>query len=247
MNRTPYISLTEMDGITERILTEFGFDPLAKRVCPVPVEEIVEFHYDLQICWEPIDRLDADGMVMAAIIPDRKQIILNETHRALFDSKIGTYHFTLAHELGHWVLHAEGQTYLRNGDAQPEWAAAGAKAETEAGTQAGAEVEVGAVVPQPYFCRSSSRKPIEEVQADLFAGCLLMPRPMMERALKQLNMIGTIRLHHLYGLADCLKVSISALSVRLKQLGLLDVDREGRVNRTDRPAAPHYEQLTMDM
>ncbi|TMV51584.1 ImmA/IrrE family metallo-endopeptidase [Paenibacillus mesophilus] len=218
MNRPGYIAIGQMEAITEQILTDYGFDPCDKRVRPVPIEEIVEFHFDLQICWEAIDQLDTEGMVMAAIIPDRKQIILNETHRALFDSKIGTYYFTLAHELGHWVLHASGKPYLRSGG------------------------ELYA-----YYCRSTSHKPAEEIQADLFAGCLLMPRPMMERAVKQLNMLGAIQLQHIYGLADCLKVSISALTVRLKQLRLLYVGQDGRVSRADGRMEPEYEQLTMDL
>ncbi|MEF3305784.1 ImmA/IrrE family metallo-endopeptidase [Paenibacillus sp. GYB003] len=229
MSRTAYIAREQMERITERILTDYGFDPYDKSVRPVPIEEIVEFHYDLQICWEPIDRLDEDGMVMAAIIPERRQIILNETHRDLFDRKIGTYHFTLAHELGHWVLHAAERPHLRTG---------GRRSEERA--------DESSFV---YYCRSSSRKPIEEVQADLFAGCLLMPQPMMARAVKQLAMLGSIRLRHLYGLADCLKVSVSALAVRLDQLRLLHIGRDGDIIKpgTESPTAVRYEQMTLDL
>lgn len=230
MNRPAYIARERMERITERILADYGFDPDDKRVRPVPIEEIVEFHFDLRICWEPIDGLYADGMVMAAIIPERRQIILNETHRDLFDQKIGTYHFTLAHELGHWVLHAAERPYLRSG------------CRSQANDGAAERLPV-------YYCRSTSHKPIEEIQADLFAGCLLMPRPMMARAVKQLNMVGAIRLQHLYGLADCLQVSVSALSVRLKQLDLLHIGPDGDITR---PGAIHTEsagggQLMMDL
>lgn len=230
-----YISIGRMESITGQILSDYGFDPDDKRVRSVPIEEIVEFHYDLQICWEAIDRLDAEGMVMAAIIPDRKQIILNETHRDLFDNKIGTYHFTLAHELGHWVLHASDWSYLRSGGEYGPGYVRGASAPEDRG---GADA---------YYCRSTSHKPAEEIQADLFAGCLLMPRAMMVRAVKQLNMLGAIQLHHIYGLADCLKVSISALSVRLKQLRLLQIEPDGRVSRADGRNVHACEQMTMDL
>lgn len=226
--RTGYISIERMESITERILTDYGFDPYGKQVRSVPIEEIVEFHYDLQICWEAIDQLDADGIVMAAIIPDTKQIVLNETQRDLFDNKIGTYRFTLAHELGHWVLHADGKQYLRSG--------IGSAGASTSGFGLNA-----------YYCRSTSQKPAEEIQADLFAGCLLMPRPMIERAVKQLNMTGSIQLPHIYGLADCLEVSISALSVRLKQLRLLHIEEGGRISRANGKKSPVYEQLTMEL
>ncbi|RKN76003.1 ImmA/IrrE family metallo-endopeptidase [Paenibacillus ginsengarvi] len=226
MSRPAYITREQMERITERILEDYGFRPDDKSVRPVPIEEIVEFHFDLQLCWEPIDQLAADGIVMAAIVPGERRIILNETQRELFIRKIGTYHFTLAHELGHWVLHAGEPLYRRSG-----------------GTFV---VERGRKEAPVYYCRSSSHKPAEEVQADLFAGCLLMPQAMMVRAVKQLGMNGTIRLHHLYGLADCLKVSVSALSVRLAQLRLLHINDAGEVRR---PGAgrPACEQMTLEL
>lgn len=253
MNRTGYITIDRMEAITERILSENGFDPHGKLVGPVPIEEIVEFHYDLQICWEAIDELDSEGMVLAAIIPDRRQIILNETHRELFDQKIGTYHFTLAHELGHWVLHASERPYLRSGAAP--WrngreALPGQYLRDDAdgcGYASDAAFLAASGEARAYYCRSMSRKPAEEIQADLFAGCLLMPRPMLARAVKQLNMRGVIQLHHIYGLAECLKVSISALSVRLKQLRLLRIGPDGSVSRENGRPASACEQLTLDL
>lgn len=215
MNVPKYISLTQMERITENICQDYGFDPYDKFIRPVPIEELVEFHFDLQICWEPIDHFDRDGIVMAAIFPDEMKIIFNESQRELFESKIGTYHFTLAHELGHWVLHTGKSAYfLRSGKIRP------------------------------YICRTFAKKPPEEIQADLFAGCLLMPRPMLERAVNQLSKLGTIHLSHLYGLADTLGVSISALQVRLSQLGLLTFEQDGTVKRPNRHASPEYEQVS---
>jgi len=223
-----FISREQMEGLTEQILMDYGFDPYDKIVKSAPIEEIIEFHFDLQICWESIDHLDKDGLVMAAILPTEKQIILNESHRELFDNKIGTYHFTLAHELGHWVLHTSETPYLlRLRNSEPERPAK--------------------VQGQPFYCRSTAQKPMEEIQADLFAGCLLMPRPMIERAVGQLRKMRKIHLSHLYGLAHCLRVSISALSVRLTQLQLLTIDQYGNVNRPGAYTHPAFEQLTLDI
>ncbi|MBE1445141.1 ImmA/IrrE family metallo-endopeptidase [Paenibacillus sp. OAS669] len=210
MQAARYISLEQMEELTERILMDYGFDPYDKMIRPVPIEEIIEFHFDLNIGWEPIDHLDQQGMVMAAIFPTEKQIVLNETHRDLFEEKIGTYHFTLAHELGHWVLHAQGTPY---------WTRL---------SKARVELSV-AHTAAPFYCRSFAQKPMVEVQADLFAGCLLMPRPILERAITQLRRIGLIQLSHLYRLAEGLRVSISALTVRLTQAQLLHIDSNGRI------------------
>jgi hypothetical protein len=72
---------------------------------------------------------------------------------------LGRYHFTLAHEAGHWRLHrhlfqrkANQLTLLPDNAKRPE-----------------------------YICRSSDTAPIE-YQANRFASCLLMPREMVKRA-----------------------------------------------------------------
>ena len=197
MNASRFITRERMEELTEKILTDYGYDPRGKVIQPIPIEELIEFHFDLHICWEKIDHLDAGGIVMAALFPNESQIVLNETQRDLFDRKLGTYYFTLAHELGHWVLHT-GKS--------------------------------------PYILRLKDvgwTKPYEEVQADLFAGCLLLPHPMLDRAVNQLKKMGRIHLSKLYLLADCFRVSISALSVRLTQLQLLQIDPEGEVSYPD--------------
>lgn len=215
MHVPKYISLKQMEKLTEKICLDYGFDPYEKTVRSVPIEELVEFHFDLQICWESIDHFDPSGIVMAAILPADSLIILNESQRDLFESKIGTYHFTLAHELGHWVLHTGKSSYfLRNG-----------------GTKS-------------YICRTYAKKPPEEIQADLFAGCLLMPRPMMECAVNQLTKLGLIQLTHLYGLAQTIGVSITALQVRLSQLNLLLLNKDGTVKQPNRNDTRDYEQIS---
>jgi Zn-dependent peptidase ImmA (M78 family) len=74
-------------------------------------------------------------------------------------AKLGRYHFTLAHEAGHWRLHrhlfqrrANQLSLFPEGVDRPE-----------------------------YICRSSDTTPIE-YQANRFASCLLMPREMIKRA-----------------------------------------------------------------
>lgn len=215
MTASRFITRERMEELTEKILMDYGYDARGKIIQPVPIEELIEFHFDLQICWETIDHLDAEGIVMAALFPNERQIVLNETHRDLFDRKLGTYHFTLAHELGHWVLHTGKSPYiLRLKDIE----------------------------------RNSWTKPAEEVQADLFAGCLLLPYPMLDRAVGQLKKTGRIYLSKLYKLADCFRVSISALSVRLNQLELLHIDPEGEVSYPGSSGNERkYEQIMLEI
>lgn len=214
MNTVKYIALHEMEQITESILQDYGLDLEQGGLQPIPIEEIIEFHYELDIVWERIDHFDPEGIVMAAIIPSERKIIMNESHKQLFGQKIGTFHFTLAHELGHWVLHA-GEN--------------------------GADVLMKSL---PYLCRGSDRKLQVEVQADLFAGCILMPERFIRKAVRSMKLNGPVYMSHLYAMADLCKVSISALKVRLNQLNLLFIDKEGNITFHKKP---QWEQLAFDI
>ncbi|MNI81495.1 hypothetical protein D3C73_1381130 [compost metagenome] len=66
----------------------------------------------------------------------------------------------------------------------------------------------------------------------MFAGAILMPKPVMQKAITNLKSTGKIIMPSLYGLAQLLNVSISALCYRLKQLDLLYV-HEGQVYNSE--------------
>jgi Zn-dependent peptidase ImmA (M78 family) len=146
------------------------------------------------------------------------------------------YHFTLAHEAGHWCLHRKqflqtpGQKRLfEDGSAQPD-----------------------------VVCRSSESKRRVEWQADFFAACLLMPRtlirvawaqfrqgsdvPMTISELRQRNAMGdssrknegsdksgrdqeavdvALKEDFCRDLAQQFQVSAEAMRIRLEHLGLL--------------------------
>jgi hypothetical protein len=193
-----------MEAITENILTKIGYQ-LSSLEGAVPVDEIIEFQYDLEISWEPINHFSQDGLVMAAILPTKRKIIMNDSCKELYEEKIGTMHFTMAHELGHWVLHVADKLNQQT-------------------TLVFEEVE------DTYYCRSASKKSPEEYQADMFAGCLLMPRPILTSIIQRLKSDGRqIQFPQLYKICDVFKVSISALKVRLHELNLLYISKQGMI------------------
>lgn len=67
---------------------------------PLPIEEIAEFHLKLDII--PIPGLhkafDIDGFLSS----NRKSIAVDD---GIYQSRPGRYRFTLAHEIGHFILH----------------------------------------------------------------------------------------------------------------------------------------------
>jgi Zn-dependent peptidase ImmA (M78 family) len=80
-----------------------------------------------------------------------------------------------------------------------------------------------------FYCRSRSKKPPEEYQADMFAGSLLMPKPIIQKVINNMKAHGKLQMRQLYKLAPLFQVSISALTVRLKQLDLLYIDDDGKI------------------
>jgi Zn-dependent peptidase ImmA (M78 family) len=199
-----FIPQDRMESITLKILHDYGTDlNSVDNSIPIPIEEIIDFHFDLSILWEDIDYLNPDDVVMAAIFPTERKIVMNESQRELFEEKIGTMNFTFAHELGHWVLHASDETQL---------------CFDLTGSQ------------KVFYCRSRAKKPAVEIQADMFAGSLLMPRPFIVTIIQEIRESkGSIQWTDLYPIKDRFNVSISALRVRLEQLNLIYVDKDGTI------------------
>lgn len=72
------------------------------RKLPVPIEEIVEFGLGLDIV--PVPGLQSSFDVVAYITYDRKEIRVDQY---VLESRENRYRFSLAHEVGHLVLHAD--------------------------------------------------------------------------------------------------------------------------------------------
>lgn len=109
MRNRSFIHQDTMEEITQEILCLHGYalDYDEGNLSKVPIDEIIEFYYKLDISWEPVDHLNSNNLVMAAIFPTQRKIVMNDSCKGLFEEKNGTMNFTMAHELGHWVLHVE--------------------------------------------------------------------------------------------------------------------------------------------
>jgi hypothetical protein len=69
---------------------------------PIPIEEIVEFQLEMDIVPTPGLHvlLETDGFITS----DLKEIYVDEF---VYQSRLGRYRFTLAHEVGHSILHRD--------------------------------------------------------------------------------------------------------------------------------------------
>lgn len=162
---------------------------------PVPVEDIIERTMGLTILYDEIEE-PAGTMILGALSPSDRLIVLNERHVALFEEVVGPEKFTIAHELGHWVYDAD----------DPNQQSLDFTSSTD-----------------EVFCyhRDGSENVadaarLREISANGFASCLLMPKHLILAA--DVNEV----LADFRGTARGWGVSQQALRIRLEKLDLID-------------------------
>ena len=133
-----------------------GFQALAKYEVkpPIPVEDIIERYLGLKLLYNDLTRVFGRE-VLGAVYVESKTICINE--RLFESSSEGRLVFTIAHEVGHWVLHRQYVT-----------------------EQSKAGINSPAIV-----CRPRNAKEPIEWQADYFASCLLMPEKEIREAFEE--------------------------------------------------------------
>jgi hypothetical protein len=165
--QVPYISDESIEREAEALLAEFAHARGVPLQTPIPIEDILEKHLKLHVEFDDLHRLlglhrvfGTDPDIFGAIWLETGEIVLDETLDPEVRPAIeGRYRFTLAHEGGHWRLHRRlvqansGQASLFGHARQPT-----------------------------VVCRSSQSKKRVELQADLYASCLLMPRKFIFQA-----------------------------------------------------------------
>ncbi len=171
---------------------------------PVPVEQIVENVLDLGLLREPIDE-GPDEHILAELLPESRTVVFNECKHLLIEQTPGLYNTILGHEAGHWEAHVRRDT-------------------AEQASIPGLEQSVSCV-----FRRTGHGPGRREAEAHRFMGCLLMPETLLMDAARRVDLY---RWPALYQLRDLFQVTISALSIRLQQLGLLYVTDDGRLFRS---------------
>ncbi len=147
---------------------------------------------------------DEHGLIVAKILPLERRILVNSG----LPEMLGTFtEFTIAHEIGHWVLHINQE----DADILSE----------EINENSHDENQVIL-----FLCRSAS-SPIDkfeafEWQAQYFASCLLMPRYVLQELRKERDLTNW---RHLYAMTKELGVTTSSLIYRLQNLGWIYIPK----------------------
>jgi Zn-dependent peptidase ImmA (M78 family) len=214
-----FITKPEITAIADRLLVEMRSANCTPKW--PQLADLVADYLDLSIVWENFDAVK-DGVIAAKIYPTKGEIYINNAFPAIRDNS-GLYQSTLAHEIGHWVLHIDLESVLQSDLDASESAIAGANS-----------IQVGTIdrtLPEEVFlCRSlagdrtnvvKQRIPEEwrEWQAQYFASCLLMPLDKLEEVRRGRNLTNR---QHLRAIGDELGVTISNLINRLQDLEYLE-------------------------
>jgi Zn-dependent peptidase ImmA (M78 family) len=155
----PFLQDGEIEQEADGLIAEYCREQRkAVKEPQVPIEDLVELH--LQLIFEFKDLHQELGFpdIHGAIWVNEGRIAIdNQLDPQLYPAKRGRYHFTLAHETGHWRLHRKyfikrEERHLFDGAAPP-----------------------------PDFIGRSGKKNRVEVQANQFAACLLMPRHLVRQ------------------------------------------------------------------
>lgn len=194
---------------------------------PIPIDLIAEKILGLDFLWEHVEELPGER-VLAGLIAKKRLIVLNEKHRQLFMEKPGLERSSKGHEMGHWDLFIDKSSLhhptLFDVEGDGPFACRSSPAGEVAVIKALSNDPEGWELLRKMQARAD--EPDEARAVNRYAAALSMPADMIrEDALK----IDRTRWPNLYRLAEKYEVTISALRVRLEQLGLLYVDKDGKL------------------
>lgn len=187
---------------------------------PVPIDLLAEQVLGLSFLWEPITELPGE-VILGAIIPDRRLVILNEGRLPLFTEKPGLERSTKGHEMGHWDLFVD-QTVLEHPTLFPSESLSIAYRNTPSGSAAVMSAFIRSDAGREFLIQMNDRAddPDEARAVNRYAAAISLPRGIVR---EEITKIDRTKWPHLYRMAGRFDVTISALVVRLKQLGLIYV------------------------
>ena len=211
MIQVPWISYEDIEIEAQKVLVEYGKNIRRIETPPVPVENIIEKLFGLQLELDDVRGRGFGPDALGCLYIKRKKIIIDSSLEYIE----GRYHFTCGHELGHWWLHREWFLQWKK------------------------QLSMLPEKDEPLvICRESEKRLRREQQADRFAAALLMPKKLVLAVLQEkhvdLNPIFTDETLRYWGITKeeyCRKVasqynrifgvSVQAMQIRLDELGLL--------------------------
>ncbi len=160
--KVPFLPEKRIEDQAQLLLEEWAQNHPAVAAPPVPIDDILELHLELTFMLADLKAELGHPDVLGGIWFGDRMIKVDRTlDPKLTPKMLGRYRFTLAHEVGHWRLHRK---HLMD----------------DPSARSLFEANCG-----PAFVQRSGANPPEEVQANGFAACVLMPRQLVYDAWTQ--------------------------------------------------------------
>jgi len=224
VERVPWVTDGSIEAEAETLFALWQKDHGEVAEPPVPVDDMIELQLNMRYEIDDLQKRFGHGDVLGAIWFNEQLIRVDRSLDPVEHPRmLGRYRFTLAHEIGHWQLHR--RVFLRD--------------ETQMSLTSAADAAA-------FVCRSTDQAR-EEVQANMFAAFLLMPRDLIRRAwikwrgtddvvcvldFDASTSPGSVKARQDAAmqrfskpLAERFHVSAEAMTYRLEALGLLTRDR----------------------
>ncbi len=161
-HKVPFLPEKVIEEHAQLLLAEWAEGHPSITKPPVPIEEILECHLELQCVIADLRGELGHPDVLGGIwFGDRLIKIDQSLDPSATPKMLGRYRFTIAHEVGHWRLHRQ---HLMNDPSA---------------------ISLFDANSEPAFVQRSSANPPEEIQANAFAAFVLMPRRMVFEAWTQ--------------------------------------------------------------
>lgn len=204
---------------------------------PVPIDHVLEHVLDLAISWEEVEE-PPGRQVLACLRPETREVVLNERYAPQFRQKPGLLRFSKGHEAGHAdvfaiVAEADQLKFLGSSHYHPRrcsatkgnvWVIGSRLRELEPEYRTEVMREILQLERQRRAQGEDSD--VERRSVDHYAATLLMPADLVRNELSERD---SANWSDLYEVADRLGVSITAFTIRLKELGIIRDIVDGRI------------------
>lgn len=203
--RGQYFSPKKLESLADDLLARYERKTGSTLQPPLQADLIAE-SIGLNLLWDEIPE-EPGTTTHGALIPEKRLIVLNEHRLQLLESTQGLYNTTIAHEIGHWILHVDHAAldHISLPDLNYDTS------------------------PAP----ESGRDRWDERNAHEFMGYLLMPSRLLIPKLKGLNFQNW---HDLYHLRETFDITPTALKIRLEKLNLTYLDEKRHFHKSKEKA-----------
>ena len=197
---------------------------------PVPVDHFIEHVLKLDFLWDEIEEHPGE-MILGAINPKDRQIVMNDTHAELFYQKEGLERFTKLHEAGHWDLLTDHASLEHPRLLEDNGSGLVAFRQSRAGLLHVLKALCTSKQGVQYICDLKARTddPDEKRVVNRYAGAVLIPKKLLREDVDRRRPQGWT---DVYRLSERYEVTATAMKVRLNQLGLVYIDEHGTFHKT---------------